>query len=1187
MFFNLGKRTAFAARLFRMSKWTSFAASAAACIAAFCAIPVQAQVVPQFVPNRYTLILQDPPVATRFATRDQLKSVAAVAYQRQIEDKQAALVRELENRQITVTGSVSMLLNAVFVTAPASRVAELAALPGVVDVKPVRRYKMALNRAVTNVNAPAAWTALGGQGNAGAGMKIGMIDTGIDQTHPTFQDPSLKMPAGFPICTTGHPEDCAYTTNKVIVARSYVRQLAQSAVVDSKNPAAQSQPDDYSPRDHVGHGTATASCAAGFSATGAAASSTGGNVAISGVAPKAYLGNYKVEGSPAINDSGTPDDILIQAVNDAVQDGMDVINFSISGLALSNVANDPLAQAVEAAAQKVIVVIAAGNSGGDTYPIYPYYGSIGSPGTAPSAITVGALVNSHVLNPALSVAAAGAPANLKNLAIAVGDSTQIEPWSGAVLQGAQSAPVVDVTTLGDDGLACGTLPQGALLNKYVLIKRGTCSFDTKAINAQTAGAIGVILYMADSTTPVAPGNISSDFIGPVVMLSNADGTNLQKYVAANPGAVVTIDMAGQEQDITAYSNDNGIVPVISVNQLASYSSLGPTPDGMLKPDLVTIGGADPEYPTSSGLYMATQTLDPTPDFNGSTIYSSTGYMAADGTSFAAPLTAGAAALIKQAHPSYTAAQIKSLLVNSTGQDVTTDDTGGFATDPESIGAGRLDVGAASAATVTAVPATVSFGLFDGSTLPSKTITLTNAGKSSVTLSAAVAASPASTASGPTVSLSSNSITLPAGGSASLTVSLTGTKPTTDGGKFSGMINLTGSGATVHIPYLFLAGSKVVYNVNPISSFAGNTPGQDGGPFIIQVTDANGVPISGAQVKFTAATRGAVTLQSYGFGEPACAPAASSTTVTCPTDQFGFAYVEVQMGQQVGTDVTVNGSVVGASSALSFTADAFTFDPTAVPTITQSSVVNGATFDASAITPGSYMTITGTNLLDTNNLSGYSFYNNLNYDVASTPALPMALDYTSVSFDVPSKSLSVPGYVSFVSPTQVNVFVPYELKDQTSAQVKVTTDEFTYGNVVTVPLTNYAPGFFSYSASGLLIADAVNTAVVGPSNPAVRGQPIQLYCNGLGPVNNQPASGQPAPGDAAHLATTTTTPVVTIGGQPATVQFAGLAPGFVGLYQVNVTVPAGISAGNQPITISIGGATSPSTVGGQTVVLPVK
>src|SRR5262249_10329018 len=147
-----------------------------------------------------------------------------------------------------------------------------------------------------------------------SGVKIAILDSGIDQTHPAFQDASLAMPAGFPKCTTG---DCAFTNNKVIVARSYVSLLAAGS--DPANPAADSRPDDYSARDRSGHGTAVAMCAAGETNTGV--------VTITGVAPKAYLGNYKIYGSPGVNDS-TTDQIIITALDDAINDGMDIVSFS-------------------------------------------------------------------------------------------------------------------------------------------------------------------------------------------------------------------------------------------------------------------------------------------------------------------------------------------------------------------------------------------------------------------------------------------------------------------------------------------------------------------------------------------------------------------------------------------------------------------------------------------------------------------------------------------------------------------------------------------------------------------------------------------------------------------------------------------------------------------------------------------
>jgi uncharacterized protein (TIGR03437 family) len=152
-----------------------------------------------------------------------------------------------------------------------------------------------------------------------------------------------------------------------------------------------------------------------------------------------------------------------------------------------------------------------------------------------------------------------------------------------------------------------------------------------------------------------------------------------------------------------------------------------------------------------------------------------------------------------------------------------------------------------------------------------------------------------------------------------------------------------------------------------------------------------------------------------------------------------------------------------------------------------------------------------------------------------------------------------------------VLVPYELQGQTSAQVKVTINSYSYGNVVTVPVADFAPGFFEHGGIATALDSGFN--LITAANPAKRGQSVQLYMSGLGPLNNQPASGDPAPSDPNKLATTKTTPVVTIGGQPATVVFSGLAPTFAGLYQINATVPAGISAGTANITVSIGGKTT--------------
>jgi uncharacterized protein (TIGR03437 family) len=306
------------------------------------------------------------------------------------------------------------------------------------------------------------------------------------------------------------------------------------------------------------------------------------------------------------------------------------------------------------------------------------------------------------------------------------------------------------------------------------------------------------------------------------------------------------------------------------------------------------------------------------------------------------------------------------------------------------------------------------------------------------------------------------------------------------------------------------------------------------------------------VTFTVSPRGSVTLRSVP-GEPACSPDSSTTSVTCATDSYGVAYADVLLGSAATSTVNVTASAVSPRGAN----NQFSGTIRPQPTISAGGVVDAGSFKT-PIAPGSYISIFGNSLSEYTDQVTYAPY-----------TLPLAMDGVTVSFDVPSAKLSLPGYLTYISPGQVNVQVPWELQGQTSAQVKVTLYGYSYGNVVTVPLADTAPAFLENS--GIAVGLDQNYAVVTAANPVKRGQLVQLYMNGLGPVNGGPASGEFA--SSTQLATTKGTPTVNIGGQPATVQFSGLAPGFSGLYQVNAIVPAGISAGTVPISLSINGATT--------------
>src|ERR1039457_164039 len=207
--------------------------------------------------SEFALVLEDSPVAQKAQSRVALQSSAAQAHLQKIRGAQSRVLAELARRKVRVASTSQILVNAIFVRVAPEGAAALKNIPGVKWIQYQPPAKPSLNAAVNLVGLPGAWSAVGGSANAGAGVKIGIIDTGIDQNHPGFRDDGFPPPADFPA------GDTAYTNNKVIVARSYISLLAQpdwtfSTPGDrSTTPdPAYSTPDDLSPRDRQGHGTA-------------------------------------------------------------------------------------------------------------------------------------------------------------------------------------------------------------------------------------------------------------------------------------------------------------------------------------------------------------------------------------------------------------------------------------------------------------------------------------------------------------------------------------------------------------------------------------------------------------------------------------------------------------------------------------------------------------------------------------------------------------------------------------------------------------------------------------------------------------------------------------------------------------------------------------------------------------------
>jgi uncharacterized protein (TIGR03437 family) len=227
-----------------------------------------------------------------------------------------------------------------------------------------------------------------------------------------------------------------------------------------------------------------------------------------------------------------------------------------------------------------------------------------------------------------------------------------------------------------------------------------------------------------------------------------------------------------------------------------------------------------------------------------------------------------------------------------------------------------------------------------------------------------------------------------------------------------------------------------------------------------------------------------------------------------------------------------------------------------PSINAGGILNSASYASGAVAPGSIAAVFG------------------RFPVTSPAMAPGAPWPTSLGgLSVQFGATQAPLY--YASGSQTNLQVPWELSGQTQTTISAVANGQT-GAAQTVSLANFAPGIFSMNGQGTgqgAIVDAITGRLLDSSNPAVAGSTyVSIYCTGLGPVTNQPASGAASPSNP--LAKTTTTPIVGIGNIGAQVLFSGLAPGFVGEYQVNALVPPGVAPGNSvPVSISIGGVYS--------------
>jgi len=637
-----------------------------------------------------------------------------------------------------------VVLNGMAVAVPESQTAALARFPEVAALAPVHQYQLLaaparpLDVSPALMGAADAWQAVGGPDNAGRGMKIGIIDSGVDVTHPMFIDPTLTLPEGFP--RTNDPNLTLPPGSKIIVAKFF------QSLRDQSNTNL--HPGHATALDLVGHGTHVAAAAAG-NFVDLRGTPGARPVILSGVAPKAFIGSYRVFAPNAETDN------VVRAIEEAVTDGMDVINVSFGRPVLSSDRDTPDAfvEAVtNAVAAGVFVTVAAGNFGGR--------GTITSPGIAPSVLTVGAVTNSHD---------GFTPGQLRQVRI----TTPAPPPTFTRIVGIRSerfpdsltAPVVDADLIDDgiadgDGYGCSLLPGAIVRGTALLVQKGRCDVLVKALNASLRGATALIVYNNQEGGETL--DALAGLLLPTLFLPRSSGLALKNLVDANAarGQPTIVQLAPAEDPLTFDRQ-----PYV----LADFSSRGPTPDLLIKPDVVTIGAGS--YGPAQADDPRGESRFPRPDPGSAQppLYDPTGYVFTSGSSFAAPRAAGAAALLGQLHPDWSPAELKAALMTSAARPTGPNEVG--INRIMERGSGAIDLAAAVRVETIVTPPSHSFGKVVVSTPTSilKEFTLTNRSRRTTTYTLEVAFALA--AQYLKVQVSPREVTLPPGATTTITLTL--------------------------------------------------------------------------------------------------------------------------------------------------------------------------------------------------------------------------------------------------------------------------------------------------------------------------------------------------------------------------------------------------------------------------------
>ncbi|KAJ1952074.1 hypothetical protein EC988_003752, partial [Linderina pennispora] len=457
----------------------------------------------------------------------------------------------------------------------------LASLPGVKRVWPVKLRTMPAEPSTANFTYPYMHHATGvnsvvqNLGFTGKGVKIGIIDSGVDFNHPELGN-CWKTPG------------CMWQYGADFVGDNYDSRDSHAVI----NPLPR-------PMDCMGHGTHVAGIIAAQGPK------------VTGVAPDATMGMYRVFSCPKNGHNPSSDDVILSAVEAAYKDGHDILSLSLGG---GGWPEDPLAVACSNLVKKGVIVVAAnGNEG--TSGLF----TAGSPALGRGVISVGSVDNWNNTGSAISITT---NSSVKSIMSSTPGNEEIPFFFDKETQ------LVAVKDESGSDLGCTNTTQ-SLSGKIALIKRGVCTFDKKAVNAQAAGAVGVIIY--NNVEGMLSPSITDPTINiPVVIITEADGKFALDGLSTGDATV----KAPKGDIITVESTTGG--------QMSPFSSFGPSPELDIAPLVSGPGGnIYSTFPLKLG-----------------------GYTSLSGTSMATPYITGTIALFKQAHPEYTVGQIRRALITS-------------------------------------------------------------------------------------------------------------------------------------------------------------------------------------------------------------------------------------------------------------------------------------------------------------------------------------------------------------------------------------------------------------------------------------------------------------------------------------------------------------------------------------------